>query len=214
MAHGSDPRRRSDQQSPDSGASVPPAWWSALSEGRLPAEGPRVRQRFNSRGLMQRIAVRIAVPAVVLAVVATVVLRGFGYQIVAAAVGAAIALGLVVVTVVHHRKTPGSRTPAGGAEGAKGSLRSRWPRRLTFFDLATCRVGGGWLASPGVPSAGAARECGRAGGEASQSVGERDQRDQRRGGTSHRREQGKLRSIEDGEAALSEWYVSIQEGKC
>lgn len=62
---------------------------------------------------MQRIAVRIAVPAVVLAVVATVVLEGFGYQIVAAAVGAAIALGLVVVTVVHHRKNAGVEDTGG-----------------------------------------------------------------------------------------------------
>ncbi|HVB53102.1 MAG TPA: hypothetical protein VNF24_02770 [Candidatus Acidoferrales bacterium] len=104
MPHGSDPRRRPDQQSPDSGASVPPPWWSALSDSRLPAEGPRVRQRASWRDRLQRIGIRITAPLVILAVAGAVVAAGFGYQIVSWIIGAVMVGTLGVVSVIHHRR--------------------------------------------------------------------------------------------------------------
>lgn len=105
MPHGSDPRRRPDQQSPDSGASVPPPWWSALSDGRLPTEGPKVRQQSHRRDRLQRVGNRVSAPLVVLAVVGAVVAAGFGYQVVAGIVGAVLVSGLGVVTLIHHRRS-------------------------------------------------------------------------------------------------------------
>ncbi|MGC1184297.1 MAG: hypothetical protein WBA31_03985 [Candidatus Dormiibacterota bacterium] len=112
MPHGSDPRRRPDQQSPDSGASVPPPWWSALSESHLPAEGLTVRQRLTWRSRLRRLGVRLSVPALVLAVAGAVVAAGFGYQIVSAAVAAVVAVALGLVTVVHRRRTSPVDDPA------------------------------------------------------------------------------------------------------
>lgn len=105
MPHGSDPRRRPDQQSPDSGASVPPPWWSALSEHQLPAEGPRVRHPRSWRDRLGAIGPRLATPVAILAVVGAVVAFGFGYQLVGYLVGAAVLTGLVLVSVVHHRRS-------------------------------------------------------------------------------------------------------------
>jgi hypothetical protein len=107
MPHGSDPRRWPDQQSPDSGASVPPPWWSALSEGRLPAEGPRVRQRSSWRDRLERLGRRLSAPVVVLAVTGAVVAGSFGYRILGGIVGAAVVAGLAVVTLIHHRRAVG-----------------------------------------------------------------------------------------------------------
>lgn len=105
MPHGSDPRRRPDQQSPDSGASVPPTWWSALSDTRLPVEGLQVRRKASWLSRLRSLAVRLSTPALVLAVAGVVVAAGFGYQILAAAVGAGLVLSLAVVTLIHHRRS-------------------------------------------------------------------------------------------------------------
>ncbi|HVB13212.1 MAG TPA: hypothetical protein VNH38_00430 [Candidatus Dormibacteraeota bacterium] len=104
MPHGSDPRRRPDQQSPDSGASVPPTWWSALSDGRLPTEGVRAQQSTKWGDRLQRLALRLSAPVVVLAVVGAVVAAGFGYRLVGVIVGVVLLVGLGVVTLVHHRR--------------------------------------------------------------------------------------------------------------
>lgn len=105
MPHGSDPRRRPDQQSPDSGASVPPTWWNALSDNRLPTEGFGVRHRTTWRRRIWRWTARLSVPALVLAVAGAVVAAGFGYQIVSAAIAAVVVVALGVVTVVHRRRS-------------------------------------------------------------------------------------------------------------
>lgn len=100
MPHGSDPRRRSDQQSPDSGSSLPPTWWTALEEGRLPNEGPQLRRGQGLHLRLLRLARHLGAPAVALAVVAAVVVAGFGYEWAALGLGAAVLVSLLAVTLL------------------------------------------------------------------------------------------------------------------
>jgi hypothetical protein len=105
MPHGSDPRRRPDQQSPDSGASVPPSWWNALTDTRLPTEGTGARRRISLPSRLGSWGVRLSVPALILAVAGAVVAASFGYQLVAGAAAAVVVLALASATLVHHRRT-------------------------------------------------------------------------------------------------------------
>ena len=111
MPHGSDPHRRPDQQSPDSGSSVPPTWWAALSKDELPEEGPEEPSERDGSARLREVGGRRGVPAVLLAVVGAVVAAGFSYLMVAGALAAAVAAGLVVATVLHQKLPPEPRTP-------------------------------------------------------------------------------------------------------
>lgn len=109
MPNGSDPLRRPDQQSSDSGPSVPPSWWGALSDARLPGEITESSPRARWSARLKRIAARLGVPALVVAVVAAVVVISFGQLLVGGAVGAAVVLSLVLVTLWHHRRATASQ---------------------------------------------------------------------------------------------------------
>jgi hypothetical protein len=82
---------------------VPPAWWAALSEDRLPGEGPEDRSRPGWSARLQGVGARLGVPVFLLSVVGAVVAAGFGYLVVAGALGAAVVVGLVVATALHQR---------------------------------------------------------------------------------------------------------------
>ncbi|HUY09349.1 MAG TPA: hypothetical protein VMW80_07855 [Candidatus Dormibacteraeota bacterium] len=51
------------------------------------------------------LGVRLSVPVVILAVVGAVVAFGFGYQLLGDVVAAAVVAGLVLVSVIHHRRS-------------------------------------------------------------------------------------------------------------
>ncbi len=88
MESRSDPLRRPDQQSPDSGSAAPPAWWPGLWEARLPAEaGPRRRRSW-------------ARPARVLRVVRVITLALTPACLVGALVAAGLGLTWVVLGLV------------------------------------------------------------------------------------------------------------------
>ncbi|HUY57430.1 MAG TPA: hypothetical protein VMV12_06345 [Candidatus Micrarchaeaceae archaeon] len=109
MPHGSDPRRRPDQQSPDSGASIPPDWWGSLSDDRLPTEGRAARHRQSWRLRLHRLGIRLSTPAVILTVAGAVVAFSFGYAMVGDVAAALIVVGLLAATVMHHRRSASSR---------------------------------------------------------------------------------------------------------
>ncbi|HVC39543.1 MAG TPA: hypothetical protein VNH20_06180 [Candidatus Dormibacteraeota bacterium] len=108
MPHGSDPLRRPDQQSPDSGAPVPPPWWNALGEERLPTETRRIRARTSWWARLQRVGVRLSAPLVALAVAGAIVAGGFGYRLVAGLVAAVLVVGLAVITLLQRRRSVGA----------------------------------------------------------------------------------------------------------
>ncbi len=104
MPNGSDPRRRPDQQSPDPGLSVPPAWWNQLSEGRLPAEDLAGQPRSRWWGRLVRMGQRLIAPVVFLAVAGAVVAFSFGYLIVGGALAAAVVVGVASASLVYQRR--------------------------------------------------------------------------------------------------------------
>ncbi|MGH7639629.1 MAG: hypothetical protein ACREN7_09850 [Candidatus Dormibacteria bacterium] len=104
MPQGSDPRRRPDRQSKDSGASVPPSWWQALSEQRLPNEGPRPKRRRDWGASLERLAQRFGAAAVALAVCGLVVAVSFGYQVVGIALGALLVVSVGGASLIHRKR--------------------------------------------------------------------------------------------------------------
>jgi hypothetical protein len=104
MPNGSDPRRRPDQQSPDPEVTVPPVWWSQLSEGRLPAEDLAGQPQSRWRGQLVRLGRRLVAPVVLIAVAAAVVAFSFGYMIVGGALAAAVVVGVASASVLYQRR--------------------------------------------------------------------------------------------------------------
>lgn len=110
MPQGPDPRRRQDQQPPESGSSVPPSWWGSMWQDGLPGEGAKIgRPRHPLRAVRQLLR-KLAIPAVPLAVAGAVVAASFGYVLLAAALAALVVLGIVAATVLYLRQGP---TPRG-----------------------------------------------------------------------------------------------------
>ncbi len=109
MPHGSDPRRRSDQQSPDSGSSVPPAWWTSLETGRLPGERSHSHRQRSLRLHLDRLGPRALSLLAPLLVVGAVVAAGFGLAVVGGLLGAGALLCLVLLTVLgsDHERSSG-----------------------------------------------------------------------------------------------------------